>query len=427
MKRLRNVLSGLVGLLALAALAVGVGALLRATREPSEAAGPPPPTALPIPTVALATMALQRDQPTAVPPAVPEVTGEAAVDAPWFLVYGGEAPPEMAQVPHQWVPHILPLDEKGDPLGEPRPVIPQLPEDTPADWVCNGAIEPSPDGRYAISLPPMWAIPACVIDLHTGQAWSILQGKAAQWGIDWALWYPDGQRLVVGANHQIWLVDVPSSERTALLDLKTLGLWGDNVRRVAVLADGHIILAMRTPAPPLYEFDTIWTVDAGGGKAEKLKGDVYFESLSLDHRTIYYRDAEGSLKAMDGQGRDVQLDERFVDAQDSAKGLPIWSPDGTRFVFSARERPLEKGQDDDGITGVNIYLQNPSTGQLQVLSRDSVYPAWSPDGSMLAFERCPEGQLVREIWIANADGSGLRQVTNDGRNKGGLWWLGGKR
>ncbi len=129
---------------------------------------------------------------------------------------------------------------------------------------------------------------------------------------------------------------------------------------------------------------------------------------------------------MDGQGRDVLPDERFVEAQDLATGPPIWSPDGTRFVYCARERSLEKGQDDDGITGVNIYLQNPSTGQLRVLSRDSVYPTWSPDGSMIAFERRPEGRLVREIWIAKADGSGLHQVTNDGRNKGGLWWLGGK-
>ncbi|MCX7683387.1 MAG: hypothetical protein N2508_15710 [Anaerolineae bacterium] len=423
MKRLRNVLSGVVGLLALAALAVGAGTLLRSIRLPSEAAGPPPPTAVAIPTVALNAMAPQRDQPIVVPSLTPEAAEEAAVDAPWFLVYGGEAPSEMAQVPHQWVPHILPLDEKGNPLGEPRPVIPRLPEDTPADWVCDGAIEPSPDGRYAIALPPMWAIPACVIDLRSGQAWPILQGKV----IDWALWHPDGHRLVVGANHQIWLVDVPGGERIDLLDLRALGLWSDNVRRVVVLADGHVVLAVRTFTSPFQELDTIWVIDARSGKAEKLEEDVYFESLSLDRRTIYYRDEEAALKAMDGRGRDVVPDERFVEAQDLARGSPIWSPDGTKFVFCARERPLEKGQEDDGITGVSIYLHNPTTGQLQVLSRDSVYPTWSPDGSMIAFERRPEGRLVREIWIANADGSSLHQVTDDGRNKGRLWWLGGQR
>jgi len=94
--------------------------------------------------------------------------------------------------------------------------------------------------------------------------------------------------------------------------------------------------------------------------------------------------------------------------------------------LSTREHPPEKGQDDDGITGFNVYLYDSSTGQLQVLSRDSVYPAWSPDGSMIAFERRPEGRLVLEIWIVNADGSGLRQVTDDGRNKSMLCWLGGQ-
>ena len=83
---------------------------------------------------------------------------------------------------------------------------------------------------------------------------------------------------------------------------------------------------------------------------------------------------------------------------------PVWSPDGTRIVFS-RAGALE------------IY--EASTGGLQTIQSDPAQqPAWSPDGSMLAFTRFDDGN--RGIWRMNADGTGVVRLT-DGEHQDPAW------
>jgi TolB protein len=43
----------------------------------------------------------------------------------------------------------------------------------------------------------------------------------------------------------------------------------------------------------------------------------------------------------------------------------------------------------------------------------SFEPVWSPDGSLIAFVSMRSG--APELWLINADGTGLRQLTNDGQ------------
>jgi len=57
----------------------------------------------------------------------------------------------------------------------------------------------------------------------------------------------------------------------------------------------------------------------------------------------------------------------------------------------------------------DIYLVNPDGSGLTLLADSGGYdgnPAWSPDGTRLAFEG--DGDL----WVVNADGSGLRRITS---------------
>ena len=46
-------------------------------------------------------------------------------------------------------------------------------------------------------------------------------------------------------------------------------------------------------------------------------------------------------------------------------------------------------------------------------------PAWSPDGSTIAFARIING--VFNIWLMRADGKGLRQLTQGSGNKSPAW------
>ena len=81
---------------------------------------------------------------------------------------------------------------------------------------------------------------------------------------------------------------------------------------------------------------------------------------------------------------------------------PAWSPDGTKIAFaSARERVFD------------IYVMNADgngSRRLTSSSSDDRYPSWSPDGKRIAFARSSDGG---HIWAMSADGKGAKRVTDD--------------
>lgn len=101
---------------------------------------------------------------------------------------------------------------------------------------------------------------------------------------------------------------------------------------------------------------------------------------------------------------------------------PAWSPDGTKIAFSSFAS-LD-GSDSNGLT-FNIWVMNADGTGLQPLTRltalsaDSHNPTWSPDGSKLAFQsrRALDGSDqvhpngVLNIWTMNSDGTGAAPLT----------------
>jgi len=80
---------------------------------------------------------------------------------------------------------------------------------------------------------------------------------------------------------------------------------------------------------------------------------------------------------------------------------PAWSPDGSRLAYVAFEakKPV-------------IYIQELATARRTVLANfkgSNSAPAWSPDGSQLAIVLTKDGSS--QIYAINADGSGLKRLT----------------
>jgi TolB protein len=86
--------------------------------------------------------------------------------------------------------------------------------------------------------------------------------------------------------------------------------------------------------------------------------------------------------------------------------FPAWSPDGTKIAFSSRRA---------GDGGLRLYTINADGSNLTEITHGEgivdVDASWSPEGSGLAYSSSEGGQT--EIWIVNADGSARMRITNN--------------
>jgi len=106
-----------------------------------------------------------------------------------------------------------------------------------------------------------------------------------------------------------------------------------------------------------------------------------------------------------GNGRDIYVmgadgsDLRRLTGNDFSSYFPSWSPDGSRLVFGGLE------------AGALIEIDADGNNEVKVSAESDWFPEWSPDGKHIVLARGPEG--ARDIYVANADGSGAQRLTSD--------------
>ena len=98
---------------------------------------------------------------------------------------------------------------------------------------------------------------------------------------------------------------------------------------------------------------------------------------------------------------------------------PSWSPDGTRFIFMSNRSGFRKAEiwvanaDGSGLLRLTTNVQLGSDGQGPIFSSD-FDPAWSPDGSKIAFVSNRDGLTDTELYVMNTDGTNPVRLTSDG-------------
>ena len=124
------------------------------------------------------------------------------------------------------------------------------------------------------------------------------------------------------------------------------------------------------------------------------------------------RDTEAFVMNSDGTG------VRQITDNDTDDWPGNWSPDGTRMLL------ISFGDGDSEIFIVNADGSNPI--QLTHNDAEEWNASWSPEGTRIAFESDRDGDT--EIFVMNADGTGVRQLThNDAQDWAPLWSPDGTR
>jgi Tol biopolymer transport system component len=208
------------------------------------------------------------------------------------------------------------------------------------------------------------------------------------------VWSPDGRRILFTNDVELNVMNADGSGRVKLAD-SDLGIfdhrWSPDGRRIA-----YVVL--REVEEDLVS--DLWVIGADGTGRIRVDARASDPSWAPDARRIVYATAnqgDPRLRIINADGTgEVPLTTR-------AAFQPAWSPDGTQIAF------VTPG-------GRDIFLINPDgTGEVNLTRGrgEDDGPTWSPDGSKLAFSTGTiDDEEESEIAIMGRDGSNRQILTN---------------
>jgi len=177
---------------------------------------------------------------------------------------------------------------------------------------------------------------------------------------------------------------------------------------------------------PVYDSYDIFSAKADGTDLKRLTSAPGYDAeatIGPDGRIVFtsVRDGDMEIYSMAADGSDVK---RLTNRK-GPDGGPFFSRDGKQIVFRGRALAPGPELDDyvallrDGLwrpTSLELFVMNADgTGLRQVtsLSGASFAPFFTPDGKQIIFssnQHNPRGRDF-ELWLTNVDGTGLERVT----------------
>ena len=238
-------------------------------------------------------------------------------------------------------------------------------------------------------------------------------------------WSPDGSKIAYRADQdtdnvsELYVVNADGSGWIKVSGTMVAGgevfpfdvTWSPDGSKIAYLAN--------------QDTDTVgelYVVNADGSGLVKVNGtlvaggDVEKFSWSPDSSKIVYQadqDTDGIWELYvvnpDGSGR-IKVNGTLVAGGRAIN--PAWSPDGSKIVYIA-------DQDTDNV--YELYVVNPDgSGRIKVsgimvagggVGQGLNNVTWSPDSSKIAYRADQDTDEVNELYVVNADGSGLVKVS----------------
>ena len=252
-------------------------------------------------------------------------------------------------------------------------------------------------------------------------------------------WTRDGSRVMYSDNGNLAMVDPGGSAPVIVPNRpwcpphqKGMGCQIDYSESGAEPAP--VLIQDQTLCPPKVRFDNC-QADIEEGIAVSPDGARIAYALSegrdLDYSSVVIFDlSSGRVTRLVSTNTHGTFPCR-TSASEGVNGRPTWSPDGTKLAF---ERQVI-GPPHDGACQATVFVVGVDGNDLvQLVPKHMVamWPSWSPDSTTIAFQSASPGAAggkgpeTVDIYSVRADGSGRRQLTDDGRSIMPRWTSDGR-
>ena len=247
---------------------------------------------------------------------------------------------------------------------------------------------------------------------------------------DSAVWSPGSDRIAFRGiskfSSELFVVDVDTERLTQLTnnnDEEFRMTWSSDGKRIAFVLD-------HTPE--------VHVMDLDGSDQRRLTGEITSRDplWAPDGASVAFEDSNGNFREMaydpdlvDGQPYRpfTPLDNQIYAVGAGGRDLqqininyaynPAWSPDSSRIAF-----------DGPSLHNENTVFVSMLDGNSPTALTNGHFPAWSPDGELLAFTRVPvylgdgERQDDAEIHVMNADGTHQYNLTDNTQDEKSPAW-----